>query len=476
MYCALLLRGIIVAPALVGVWLAPANLGRTADFLGDSREELVVGAPGAGDQPRSGVAFLYRGGAAGVVATEVLDQSSFGGNVQGDEFGAAFAVGDFDGDGAVDLAVGAPGESGSGAVYIWRGTGGGLSPAAALDQTGLGAAEPGDRFGAALAAGDFDKDGYVDLAVGAPYDAPNSRVSGAVYLFLGGPAGLRPGRLVDQTGLGVDEHGDRFGAALSSGDYDGDGHVDLAVGAPGEAPGSDPRSGAVYLFRGSSRGVSPAQVLDQAGLSANEADDQFGAALASGDFDNDGHEDLAVGAPYEAPGAGPRSGAVFIFAGTPMGLEPRQFLVQDGLGVNEAGDDFGRALSSGDYDCDGWADLAVGAPGEAPGGDPRSGAVFVFRGTDKKLVPLQVLTQTGLADNEHGDRFGAALASANYVANHREDLAVGAPGGAPRADPRSGAVYLFRGTASGLTPQQPIDQTKLGINEAGDRFGVALCE
>lgn len=462
------LVNLVIVTALLGGGIAQAPPRRAKDFLGDAREELIVGAPGSA---RSGVAYLFRGGAAGVVATAVLDQSSLGAHDCDDEFGSAFATGDFDGDGLMDLAIGAPGDASSGSVHIWWGTGAGLTAAVVLDQSRFGAGQPGDRYGAALVSGDFDGDGFDDLAVGA---AHASSGAGAVFLWRGGWSGLVPWHHVGQSGLGVDEPGDSFGEALASGDFDGDGFDDLAIGAPGEAPDAASRSGLVFIFRGGPRGLSPDRALDQQGLSANEVDDAFGSALASGDFNGDGCDDLAVGAPHEAPGSAPRSGAVFVFGGGPRGLEPWQFLVQDGLGANEAGDDFGRALASGDYDGDGGDDLAIGAPGEAPGPDPRSGAVFVFRGTHSKLEPLQVLTQDDLALNDDGDRFGAALASGNYVANGREDLAVGAPGEAPGPDPRSGAVYLFRGTASGLVPQQFLDQRKLGVNEAGDRFGAAL--
>jgi hypothetical protein len=469
--------------ALAG-FLAQAASGVAANYVGDARDDLIIGAPGEapGWSPRSGLVFLLRGGAAGTVEVAVIDQTGLGANEAGDEFGAALAAGDFNGDRNYDVAIGAPGESigdssHSGAVFVQLGGGAGLTPDAVLDQRGIGADEQGDRFGATLAAGDFNGDGFDDLAVGASNEAPGSSpVSGGVFVFHGSADGLVPERFLDQAGLGVNELDDRFGAALCVGDFDGDGRDDLAVGAPGEAPGSDPSSGVVYVFRGTARGLAPDRTLDQDGLGANEADDGFGSALASGDFNRDGRDDLAVGAPGEAPGPDPKSGGVFVFRGTDKGLEPRNFVAQDGLGVNESGDDFGRALSSGDYDGDGFDDLAVGAPGESPGPDPRSGAVYVFRGSEANLRPQQFVTQEQLSANESGDRFGAALASGNYVGNHRDDLAIGAPGEAPWSDPSSGAVFLFRGTASGLLPQQLVTQLKLGANEAGDRFGAALCD
>jgi hypothetical protein len=456
------IRG-IVGIVVVSV-LAYAESGRAANHVGDQREDLLVGAPGEafGAGPRSGVVYLLRGGAAGLVDIHVLDQDGLDTNEQGDEFGAALAAGDFDGDGLPDVAIGAPGE---GSVFIYAGTGGGLVPDAVLDQTG-------DRFGAALVAGDFDGDEFDDLAVGAP----NEAASGGVFLFRGGARGLTAHRFLDQGGLGVNEPDDRFGAALCVGDFDGDGRDDLAVGAPGEEPGSDPRSGVVFVFRGTADGLAADRVLDQEGLGGNEKGDLFGAALASGDFNGDRRDDLAVGAPGEEPGDDPQSGAVFVFGGTKEGLEAREFLAQEGLGGNETGDEFGRALSSGNYDGDDYDDLAVGAPGEAPGSDPKSGAVFIFRGSSAELVPLQFLAQEGLGSNDDGDRFGAALASGDYVGNHRDDLVVGAPGEAPGIEARSGAAFVFRGTAQGLTPQQFVKQVKVDRSEAGDLFAHALCE
>jgi hypothetical protein len=472
------------AVAALGGLFAHTASGLAADYAGDARDELAIGAPGEapGWSPRSGLVFLLRGGAAGTVGLAVIDQTGLGANEAGDEFGAALAAGDFNGDGNFDLAIGAPGESlddgpRSGAVFVQLGTGAGLTPDAVLDQRGIGADEAGDRFGATLAAGDFNGDGFDDLAVGAPDEAPGSSpTSGGVFVFLGSASGLEPHRFLDQAALGVNELGDGFGASLCVGDFDGDGRDDLAVGAPGEAPGSDPVSGAVFVFRGTALGLAPDRTLDQDGLGANEDDDRFGSALASGDFNGDGRDDLAVGAPGEAPGPDPKSGGVFVFHGTGEGLVPRNFVAQDGLGVNETDDDFGHALSSGDYDGDGRDDLAVGAPGEAPGADPRAGAVYVFRGSGANLRPQQFITQAGLGSNESGDRFGAALASGNYVGNSRDDLVVGAPGKAPWSEPSSGAAFLFRGAAAGLLPQQLVTQLKLGANEAGDLFGAAICE
>lgn len=469
--------------ALLGGLLGLGGSGLAANFVGDGRDDLVIGAPGEspGASPRSGAAYLFAGSGYGVSPTDFIDQGGLDINEPGDQFGSSFAAGDFDGDGDEDLAVGAPNEAPtlvrSGAVFVFNGSAGGLKAYSKHDQTGMGTNEIGDRFGETMVAADFNGDGFDDLVVGAPGEELGAgSPSGAAFLLLGSPLGLLPERAIDQTGLGVNEAGDMFAMALSAGDYDNDGKADLAVGAPGEAPGPDDRSGVVFLFRGVKLGLEPDRVIDQELLGINEEDDQFGYALTTGDFNDDGRDDLAVGAPGEAAGANLDAGAVFVFRGSKSGLRPRQALTQLGFGHNETGDRFGHALTAGDYGGDGRDELAVGAPGKNVGAIPDTGTVFVYRGGLINLMPLQDLTQSGLGANEAYDRFGSTLASGNFVGDFREDLAIGTPGEAPGSESPVGAVYLFRGYSLGLATERFVDQAGLGTDEPGDMFGAALLE
>jgi hypothetical protein len=422
------------------------------DFDGDGIDDLAVGAPGEapGAAPAGGVVFVFRGTPEGLEPWHVLDQQELGANEDGDQFGSALAAGDFDGDGMDDLAVGAPREAPadeprSGWVFVFRGAGGGLESWDAFGQAGLGDNEAGDGFGESLAVGDFDGDGWDDLAVGAPGEAVGEARSGAVFVFVGAVNGLAPWHSLDQEQLGMNEDDDLFGMALAAADFDGDGMDDLAVGAPREAPGDLPRSGWVFLFRGTSAGLDAWHAFGQEGLGYDDSGDQFGMELAAGDFDGDGLADLAVGAISEAVNSQTNAGAVYVFQGSAGGLVAWSYLDQAGLGDNEAYDLFGFSLAAGDFDADGLDDLAVGAPGESPGADPRSGAVFLFYGSWGGPQPLGSVTQQGLGDNESDDGFGHSMAAGDFNGAGSSDLAVGAPGESPGAGPKSGAVFVFRG-------------------------------
>jgi hypothetical protein len=153
-------------------------------------------------------------------------------------------------------------------------------------------------------------------------EAPTGTVRGGhVYLFLGVTGGLLPHAGLGQAGLSTNRAGDRFGSSLDSGDFDGDGKIDLAVGAPGDQPPTGGAGGLVFSFKGDGTTLSRWKIHDQTGMGTNENGDKFGQAIAAGDFNGDGKTDLAVGAPGEAPSSNPMSGYLFVLKGAAGGLQ-----------------------------------------------------------------------------------------------------------------------------------------------------------
>ena len=297
---------------------------------------------------------------------------------------------DFDGDGVPDLAAGAAGENaGAGAVHILYGGAGGLAATGnQLFAQGAGASgtpEAGDRFGAALAGGDFDGDGFDDLAVGTPGDKVGTVAdAGSVQILYGSAAGLTStGRLLlheNSSGVaGASEQGDHFGASVAAGDVNGDGRTDLVVGTPDEDVGVAD-AGSITVFNGAAGGLTTTGSANRSeatnGVPGDpEAGDRFGAALSVGQFDaaaGGAEADVAVGVPGEPAGALDNAGAVMTFRGSPTGmsLSGIELWQQNTAGVPgdpAAGGNFGAALAAGRFDEDGRADLAVGSPGMTSG-------------------------------------------------------------------------------------------------------------
>jgi PhoD-like phosphatase/FG-GAP repeat protein len=365
----------------------------SGDFNGDGKDDLAVGVPGEAPSglPKSGTVAIYFGGADELVARDVIFEEEAGETSEaGDDFGRVLASGDFNGDGFDDLAIGAPGEDvgavdSAGALVVFRGSVTGLvSPVVLTSAIFTQTPADGDRFAAALAAGDFNNDGKDDLAVGVPGRLVAGQDGAGAVGILGGAAGpLVAMTWLDQEDAGeVSEVDDGFGAALATGDLDGDGAIDLAIGVPREDLGSTSDTGIVCLFEGGPT-LFAGEVLSlgSTGL-ASEAGALFGSGLAIGDLDADGHGDLVVGAPGSALGGAAQAGALCLFAGAASGPpQARNVLVQSDAGQSsQGGDRLGATVTIADHDGDGRADIAAGAPGDAPTPGVLSGGVFIFPG------------------------------------------------------------------------------------------------
>lgn len=444
----------------------PANqdaFGRrlaTGDFDGDGYEDMVVGITGDGPL-KSGSVHVFYGSASGFTAadSQLWNQESPG--VPGDDepndlFGRGLGVGDFDADGYDDLAIGMPGKAisgviGCGSVLVLYGTIDGLTSTDLQLWNDLNlpiALDFRDGLGLSLASGHFDDDEYADLAMSIPSETVlGATRAGAVVVLYGSLTGLTQVGVQtwhqDVTGvLGAAANDEVFGVSLASGDFDGDTFDDLAIGAVADIV-SDVDAGSVNILYGTTigLGVNRNQLWNQGvpGLPfVPEADDGFGWALAAEDFNGDGVEDLAIGVPFEDHGAFTESGAVHVLYGantTGLSATGTLAIVQGDAGVpGQLGiqHHFGIGLASGDFDGDGYFDLAAGAELDDVSGVAGAGSVTVLHGAQAGL-------QTSGAEIWHeavpdvpgvplaGDGFGQAVTAGDFRGDGADDLAIGAP-------------------------------------------------
>jgi hypothetical protein len=388
-----------------------------------------------------------------------------------DMFGTSIAVADFDRDGYDDIVVGTPGNNSmdltaSGAVFAYKGNTKSPTPWKLADPRPNATYEQNGLFGSALAVGDFDGDGWMDLAVGAP----STTAPGKVYLFRGGQfEGTKP--FVDSMGndacasdvectgtqwapltfwkvlstanAGADhpENGDGFGTALAVSNFDGDGRADLVVGAPKKGG-----SGRAYLFRGSSLvTASPSAMTITPSPSINGS--EFGASITTGLFAGDTGPDIAIGAPVGTAGAG--GGRVYI-------VEVRYVatvfmwttsIVQVISPPTETDARFGSAVLGGPFFSSGFGStLVIGAPRQTNNIGVKAGAIHFWgrnSGGGTLLSSKQVMP-SGSAEQE---RLGTALAF--VPAGPAATLAVGAP----RNGAGKGRVVLLKSNSTGTAMQ-----------------------
>ena len=375
---------------------------------------------------------------------------------------------DYDGDGYDDLALGVPGDNpgagNAGSVNVLYGDQGGLTANGAQiwnrkNTQIVGIPRANAALGTAVACGDFNADGFTDLAAGAPGDESGR---GSVMVLFGSASGLTAtsDQRWEQDTVGVlsaGEPGDRFGTALTSGDFNGDGFADLAIGAPGEGSA---RGGVNVLFGGAG-GLSAGgdAFLQQGGGGVDgirRAGEEFGAALAAGDFDGDGIDDLAIGTPGEELSGKRDSGSVLVIEGSPAGLDTGADNIwhQDVSGVEgsaEAGDRFGESVAAGDFNSDGYDDLAIGAPDEDRSDITMAGSAQIIHGSNDGLTSsgdLRVFQGVGGVNGiaQEGDRFGASVAAGDFDGDGYDDLAIGSPG----EDNEAGMASVLYGSTGSI--------------------------
>ncbi|MFJ2766805.1 VCBS repeat-containing protein [Streptomyces sp. NPDC087300] len=328
----------------------------TGDLNGDGYTDVVAGTPHEtvdGDADGGTVAVLW-GAKSGLSGGTTLADPAPAAH---DLFGNRLAVGDFDGDGRPELAVGTGGDD----VWIFDGVT--KTGAAGHRELSTDIAPDGSDYYRALTAGDFDGDGKDDLVVGGRYDEDGS-FDGASLVY--------PGASGTATVLPDEAH------AAATGDFDGDGKDDLIVGSPD--------ANTVTAYAGGAEGLTTSRrrtlTQDSPGVpGVTESEDAFGEAVAAGDVDGDGFDDVAVGVEFETVDSVANTGEVVVLRGSADGLTGTgsQVVHQGSAGVpgaNEPYDRFGSAVRLTDTNRDGRADLAAAAPME----NTSNGALWSLRG------------------------------------------------------------------------------------------------
>lgn len=429
------------------------------DFNGDGYADLVVGAPAAtvsGKKQAGYVAVTY-GSKDGLAPANkrIISRSTSG--VPGaatarQEFGRSFTKGDLDHDGYSDLVIGAGAKgTGAGAVILWG------------SKDGLTGGTKIATYGFAPQAGDFDGDGTTDLALftGAGHhgDDPigqRAKLWKGPLTRTGTPA--KKLDFMEKSQWSSYEDSERPSPACVR-DHDvcidGPSSVSGPVGPQGVGDINGDGRADIVMNDYAGDGVWSNSVLygSPAGFERGQAPGSRGA-LAVGDVNGDRFDDLVIGGSDDETKA-------MVAYGSANGLkEGVQKFDQDlpGVpGVEEDGDRFGASVAVGDVTGDGFADIALGVPGEDVGSVTDAGSVVLVRGsaagvtgTGAQAFHQDTAGVPGVA--EKGDEFGAAVALLDVTGDGRGDLAASSV----HENADAGALWSLRGTASGLTATKSV--------------------
>ena len=431
---------------------------------------------------------------------------------QAAEFGYSTTIGDFNGDGFGDLAVGESSyglNTGTGTedgrVYVYYGAGSGL-PAVpdwvADDDTPGGSSYFGGGVGN---AGDVNGDGYDDLLVGAAGNWDENSVTGFVYLFLGSENGLNSSSTTSlETDWGVAEDrpkagpadaivfispepaaGDKFGWAVTGiRDVNGDTCEDIAIGAyaynqpAATNPDFQTTGGAVFIYYTTESGGScTIDTTADLMLGVNQTGAQFGKSLAAVDVDGNGLPDLLVGADkYDTVNSWEDKGAAFLYMHDGLGVSPTypataDWYLESDMGWSGLG---ASVASAGNVNGDVYEDIVIGAWGYSFS----AGAAFVFHGQENGLTGVAAPADADWQGDgpENWTGLGTSVAGGDLNGDGISDILAGGDlySNPVKAAPNNeGYGAIFDGAlTTGLSTTESWSYSPAGIESAEAHYGA----
>lgn len=475
------------------------SVSEAGDINGDGYSDLVIGSPAfPGASENEGIVLVYHGNATGLedepairmTGRDSLDR--FGssvaaaGDVNGDGYGDVIisstpipgaktyihygsitgikkqaevtlddiaqalvfgdevaGIGDINGDGLSDVMIAALGydelpRTNIGRIYAYYGSPADLSSNPTQTVNG-NQSESGFASGLQT-AGDVNGDGFTDLIIGAASYDQSFQNEGAAFLYYGTSGGLAS--TPNWTAFGSQQEG-AFGRSVTyAGDLNGDGYADVAISATQFDNENGTNAGRIYIYHGSAAGLS--NNADQI-LEGTQPASSFGFGMASaGDVNGDGFGDFVAGAWGNDNGVLQNTGKIALYYGSDTGVAAVPDFVYEPTTADAS---MGESVTSGDFNGDGYSDIAAGASFYT-NSENKEGAVFIFNGS---LSGINTANIRIIESNQQEAAFGVSVSTAGDVnADAFSDLIIGSRSYDGSIE-NQGAAFLYTGSSAGLS-------------------------